>query len=642
MSAGEKSGSWLGPVDRYLLAEGTHLSAYAKLGAHPMTRAGVTGVGFAVWAPNARAVSVVGSFNDWDGRRHAMSFLPDCGVWELFLPGLAPGQPYKFELHGPDGARLPLKSDPFGTEAELRPANASVITAPSVHGWADGDWLRRRRAVNAPDAPISIYEVHLGSWRRVAAEGGRFPSYRELADTLVPYVADLGFTHLELMPIAEHPFDGSWGYQPIGLCAPTRRFGSPDDFRYFVEACHGAGLALWLDWVPSHFPADAHGLADFDGTHLYEHADRRQGYQPDWNTLVFNFGRKEVGNYLVNCALSWLKEYHVDGLRFDAVASMLYLDYSRRPGEWIPNRFGGRENLEAIAFLRRVNDVIAAAAPGAATAAEESTAWPMVSRPTHLGGLGFGYKWNMGWMHDTLGYLALDPIHRQFHHQALTFGLEYAFSENFILPLSHDEVVYGKRSLLGKMPGDRWQRFANLRAYFGFMWGHPGKKLLFMGGEFAQTGEWNFEGELTWSELAEPEHRGVQSLVRDLNRLYRQERSLHVLDGSPDGFQWVDATDPHQSVLSFLRKGITPAERTLIVANFTPVPRLAYRVGVPCAGDWIERINTDAREYGGGGLGNAGRAQSEAVPWHGFPCSLALTLPPLATLMLTPSDLSAG
>jgi 1,4-alpha-glucan branching enzyme len=642
MSAGEKSGSWLGPIDRYLLAEGTHLAAYAKLGAHPMTRDGVTGVGFAVWAPNARAVSVVGPFNDWDGRRHAMSFLPDCGVWELFLPGVAPGQPYKFELHGPDGVRLPLKSDPFATEAELRPANASVISAPSVHGWADADWLQRRRAVNAPDAPISIYEVHLGSWRRISADGGRFPTYRELAETLVPYVADLGFTHLELMPIAEHPFDGSWGYQPIGLCAPTRRFGSPDDFRYFVEACHGAGLALWLDWVPSHFPADAHGLADFDGTHLYEHADRRQGYQPDWNTLVFNFGRKEVGNYLVNCALSWLKEYHVDGLRFDAVAAMLYLDYSRRPGEWIPNRFGGRENLEAIAFLRRVNDVIAAAVPGAATAAEESTAWPMVSRPTHLGGLGFGYKWNMGWMHDTLGYLALDPIHRQFDHQALTFGLEYAFSENFILPLSHDEVVYGKRSLLGKMPGDRWQRFANLRAYFGFMWGHPGKKLLFMGGEFAQTSEWNFDGELAWSELAEPDHRGVQSLVRDLNRLYRQERSLHALDGSPDGFQWVDATDPQQSVLSFLRKGADPVERTLIVANFTPVPRLGYRVGVPCAGDWIERINTDAQEYGGSGLGNAGRVRAEDVPWHGFPCSLALTLPPLATVMLTPTPGPAG
>ncbi|HZZ59315.1 MAG TPA: 1,4-alpha-glucan branching protein GlgB [Opitutaceae bacterium] len=624
-------GPVLGEMDRYLLAEGTHLEAYDRLGAQPTTLDGVPGIGFAVWAPNARSVSVVGDFNGWDGRRHPMRVHPSCGVWDLFIPHLEPGRPYKFELHGPDGGVLPLKADPYAAQSEHPPATASIISAPSRHDWRDREWMERRAEVNSLHAPISIYEAHLGSWRRKPEDGNRYLTYRELAAQLVPYVADLGFTHLEVLPVTEFPFDGSWGYQTIGMFAPTSRFGTPDDFRYFVDACHAAGIALWVDWVGSHFPTDAHGLAYFDGTHLYEHADPRQGFQRDWNTLVYNFGRREVANFLANSALCWLKRYHVDGLRFDAVASMLYLDYSRREGEWIPNAFGGRENLEAIALLRRLNELAFSLAPGATTAAEESTAWPSVSRPTYLGGLGFGFKWNMGWMHDTLRYMALDPVHRQYHHHDLTFGLLYAFSENFILPLSHDEVVHGKGSLIAKMPGDGWQKFANLRAYYGFMWAHPGKKLLFMGGEFAQGREWSYNESLDWHLLDIDWHRGVQSLVRDLNHLYRELPSLHRFDCSGEGFEWIDATDTLQSVLSFIRKGAPGESTVLAVCNFTPVPRPNHRIGVPAGGWWTERINTDAADYGGGGMGNGGGVMAEAIPAHGRSFSVNLTLPPLST-----------
>jgi 1,4-alpha-glucan branching enzyme len=624
----------IGETDRYLLAEGTHLAAYTKLGAHSLTLGGASGVGFAVWAPNASSVSVVGSFNAWDGRAHPMRFHPGCGVWELFVPGAAPGDLYKFELHSADGALLPLKADPYAQQAEHPPATASVVSEPSRHVWRDEGWMERRQSANGREAPISVYEVHLGSWRRNPGEGNRYLTYRELAAQLVPYVADLGFTHIEVLPVTEYPFDGSWGYQATGLFAPTSRFGSPDDFRFFVDACHAAGIGLYVDWVGSHFPTDAHGLAAFDGTHLYEHADPRQGFHRDWNTLIYNFGRREVANFLLNSALFWLREFHVDGLRFDAVASMLYLDYSRKPGEWIPNAFGGRENIEAVDLLRRINTLAFAEAPGSTTVAEESTSWPMVSRPTYVGGLGFGYKWNMGWMHDTLQYMAQDPIYRQFHHHELTFGLVYAFAENFVLPLSHDEVVHGKKSLLGKMPGDAWQQFANLRAYFGFMWAHPGKKLLFMGGEFAQGREWNYDQSLDWHQTEDPRHRGVQLLIRDLNRLYRAEPALHRLDCDAAGFEWVSGADPSQSVVSFLRKSGT-GQCALVVCNFTPVVRRAYRLGVPAAGWWAERLNTDASEYGGSGVGNSGGLSAEPVPAHGRGHSLAMSLPPLGTLIFT-------
>jgi 1,4-alpha-glucan branching enzyme len=493
--------------------------------------------------------------------------------------------------------------------------------------------MERRWQNNDRHAPISIYEVHLGSWRRKPEEGDRFLTYRELADTLVPYARDMGFTHIEVLPITEFPFDGSWGYQPIGLFAPTTRFGTPDDFRAFVDSCHAAGLGLWLDWVPGHFPTDAHGLAQFDGTALYEHADPRQGFHRDWNTLIYNYGRREVANFLLSSARCWVDDFHADGLRVDAVASMLYLDYSRQPGEWVPNRFGGRENLEAIEFLKRMNDLVFGLETGATTAAEESTAWPMVSRPVYLGGLGFGYKWNMGWMHDTLRYMSKDPIHRRYHHNDLTFGLLYGFHENFILPLSHDEVVHGKGSLLGRMPGDRWQRFANLRAYFGFMWTHPGKKLLFMGGEFGQPGEWNHDHSLDWHLLADPMHRGVQMVVRDLNRLYREQSSLHELDTEPEGFAWIDANSADDSTLSYLRRSRDPHALAVVVCNFTPVVRHDYRIGVPRPGRYVERLNTDALEYGGSGVGNAGEVRADPRPWHGHAHSLCLTLPPLATLV---------
>ncbi|HEX3952496.1 MAG TPA: 1,4-alpha-glucan branching protein GlgB [Stellaceae bacterium] len=625
----------LGELDVHLLVEGNHLASYQKLGAHPVVHDGVEGIAFAVWAPNAQRVSVVGDFNSWDGRRMPMRRRHAGGLWELFIPGLRPRHLYKYELVAADGVVLPLKADPVAQQAEPPPGTASVVAAPSRHVWQDGAWMGERWRRNERDAPISIYEVHLGSWRRNLAQGGRYLSYRELAEQLVPYVADLGFTHIEVLPITEYPFDGSWGYQPISLFAPTVRYGQPDDFRVFVDACHRAGLGLWLDWVPGHFPTDAHGLGRFDGTALYEHADPRQGMHRDWNTLIYNYGRREVANFLLSSALYWMREYHIDGLRVDAVASMLYLDYSRNAGEWVPNMYGGRENLDAIAFLKRMNELVFGESTGATTAAEESTAWPMVSRPIYVGGLGFGFKWNMGWMHDTLNYMSMDPIHRKYHHNNLTFGLLYAYHENFILPLSHDEVVHGKGSLIGKMPGDRWQKFANLRAYFAFMWTHPGKKLLFMGGEFAQEREWNHDIGLDWHLLGDKLHAGVHNLMRDLNWLYREMPALHRLDCDPEGFSWIDAANGAESVLSYVRRGRDPHELAVIVCNFTPVPRYDYRIGVPRPGRYAERINTDAQIYGGSGVGNAGEVHAEAFPMHGHANSLRLQLPPLGVLILT-------
>jgi 1,4-alpha-glucan branching enzyme len=625
----------LGELDIHLLSEGNHLHAYEKLGAHSIELEGVSGVSFAVWAPNARRVSVVGDFNGWDGRLYPMRKHPSCGVWEIFIPGLAPGHSYKYEILGAQGHLVPLKADPYARQAEHPPKTASIIPCPQRHQWRDQPWMEERWKHNDREGPIAIYEVHLGSWRRNLAENGRYLTYKELAQQLVPYVREMGFTHIEVLPITEYPFDGSWGYQPIGLFAPTSRYGTPDDFRDFVDACHEAGISIWLDWVPGHFPSDPHGLAWFDGTALYEHADPRQGFHRDWNTLIYNYGRREVQNFLYASALYWVKHFHLDGIRVDAVASMLYLDYSRNPGEWIPNQYGGRENLEAIAFLRRMNELVFGDASGATTAAEESTAWPMVSRPVYVGGLGFGYKWNMGWMHDTLQYISKESIHRKYHHNDLTFGLLYAFQENFILPLSHDEVVHGKRSIFGRMPGDRWQRFANIRAYYGFMWTHPGKKLLFMGSEFAQEREWNHDIGLDWHLLDDPMHRGVQLLVRDLNRLYREKPALHQLDTEPEGFAWVDASNWEASIIAYLREGREPDQLALIVCNFTPVPREEYRIGVPRPGRWRERINTDAVDYGGSGVGNAGEVHADDVPMHGHAHSLNLRLPPLATMVFT-------
>ena len=624
----------LGELDVHLLVEGNHLASYQKLGAHAVLHDGVEGIAFAVWAPNAQRVSVVGDFNAWDGRRMPMRKRHAGGFWEIFVPGLRPGHLYKYELLGAHGELLPLKADPHAERAERPPGTASAVAGTSRHVWQDGGWMSERSRHNDREAPIAIYEAHLGSWRRPSGHGS-YLSYRELAEQLVPYVADLGFTHIEVMPLTEYPFDGSWGYQPISLFAPTSRHGGPDDCRAFIDACHRAGLGLWLDWVPGHFPSDAHGLGRFDGTALYEHADPRQGLHRDWNTLIYNYGRREVANFLLSSALYWMREYHIDGLRVDAVASMLYLDYSRNEGEWIPNLFGGRENLDAIAFLRRMNELVFGEASGATTAAEESTAWPMVSRPVYVGGLGFGFKWNMGWMHDTLRYMSKDPIHRKYHHNDMTFGLLYAFHENFILPLSHDEVVHGKGSLLGRMPGDRWQRFANLRAYFAFMWTHPGKKLLFMGGEFGQEYEWNHDTSLDWQALGDPFHAGVQALVRDLNRLYRATPALYRLDCEPAGFAWIDAANGAESVLSYIRRGREPDELAIVVCNFTPVPRQGYRIGVPRPGYYRERINTDAEIYRGSGVGNAGGVDAEAHPMHGHAYSLRLHLPPLGVLIFT-------
>jgi len=624
--------SCLGDIDVYLIGEGTHRRIYEKLGAQPQTLEDVDGVSFAVWAPNARRVSVVGQFNGWDGRCHAMRRRIEAGLWEIFIPHLTSGEVYKFEIVGPQGNLLPLKSDPYAFRHELPPATASQVHGLPAYSWSDSDWVARRSSGDRGTEPISIYEVHLGSWRR--GPDGSFISYRQLAHELVDYVRDLGFTHIELLPISEHPFSGSWGYQPIGLYAPTSRHGTPEDFCYFVDCCHRAGIGVLLDWVPAHFPSDAHGLAQFDGTALYEHEDPRLGFHKDWNTLIYNLGRREVANFLYANALFWFDRYHVDGLRVDAVASMLYLDYSRQPGEWIPNVHGGRENLEAIDFLRSVNTRIYEGNSGAMTIAEESTAWPLVSRPVDTGGLGFGFKWNMGWMHDTLRYMAQEPIHRRHHHSDLTFGLLYAFQENFVLPLSHDEVVHGKRSLLEKMPGDRWQKFANLRAYLGFMWAHPGKKLLFMGGEFGQVREWNHDHSLDWHLLTEVEHRGVQSLVRDLNRLYRSTTALHQLDCDADGFEWVVSDDVDQSVLAFLRKARDGSAPVLVVSNFTPVPRHNYRIGVDTVGIWREILNTDSILYTGSNILNGNSAVARPVGSHGRHASLELNLPPLATIML--------
>jgi 1,4-alpha-glucan branching enzyme len=623
--------------DLHLLAEGRHHNADERLGAHRRTLEGVTGVVFVVWAPNALRVSVVGDFNSWDGRIHVMRMHPGSGVWEIFLPGVEDGARYKYEILSATG--LTLKADPYAFAFEPdRPRTASVVWSLDRHRWDDAAWTRERARRNALDAPVAIYEVHLGSWRRVPEEDNRPLTYRELAVQLPAYVADMGYTHVELLPVSEHPFYGSWGYQPIGYFAPTRRYGTPTDFMALVDALHARGIGVILDWVPAHFPRDGHGLSFFDGTHLYEHADPRLREHPDWGTLIFNYGRNEVANFLLTNALFWLRRYHVDGLRVDAVASMLYLDYSRKPGQSLPNRYGGNENLEAVEFLKRFNATVYAEEPDAMTVAEESTSWPMVSRPTYLGGLGFGFKWNLGWMHDVLGYFARDPVHRRFHQSHLTFGLVYAWNENFVLPLSHDEVVHGKRSLHGKMPGDDWQKFANLRALYAFMYGHPGKKLLFMGGEFGQTREWNHDASLDWHLLREgPYHAGLQQLVRDLNRVYRAEPSLHQRDFEPAGFEWIDLTDADQSVLSFLRRARDPEDITIVVCNFTPVPRYGYRIGVPRAGFYRELINTDAREYGGSGVGNFGGVQADLPAWHGRAASLQIDLPPLSVLLLKPA-----
>jgi 1,4-alpha-glucan branching enzyme len=620
----------LSDFDLYLLGEGTHLRSYEKLGAHPMVLEGVQGVAFVVFAPNAKRVSVVGDFNAWDGRRHAMR-VRGSGYWEIFIPDASAGQNYKYEILGPEGELVPLKSDPYAFAAELRPSTASRIVdssrlLPSATAARD---------INSRAAPISIYEVHLGSWRRRPEQGDRWLTYRELAEELPAYTKDMGFTHVEFLPVSEHPFDGSWGYQPTGLYAPTSRFGPPEDFLALVDACHRAELGVILDWVPGHFPDDPHALSLFDGTALYEHANPLQGRHLDWGTLIYNFGRREVSNFLISNALFWLDRYGVDGLRVDAVASMLYLDYSRPSGGWIPNRHGGRENLEAIEFLRRANIEVFGHNPGATTIAEESTAWPMVSRPVEGGGLGFGYKWNMGWMHDTLNYISKEPIHRKHHHGDVVFGLHYAFSENFVLPLSHDEVVHGKRSILGRMPGDRWQRFANLRAYYTFMFGHPGKKLLFMGCEFGQEQEWNHDRSIDWHLLGIAEHAGVQQLVRDLNRLYRDTPALHELDCEAEGFQWLVADDTDQSVFAWLRKGKDSAARCLVAVNFTPEIRRDYRIAVPRAGAWREVFNSDSAVYGGTNVGNSGLVQA-APTEHGG--EVSLTLPPLAGVILVPES----
>jgi 1,4-alpha-glucan branching enzyme len=618
----------LSDFDLYLFGEGNHFRLYDKLGAHPMSLDDVEGVGFAVLAPNAQRVSVVGDFNFWDGRRHAMRVRGQ-GYWEIFVPGARAGDKYKYEILSRQGRLMPLKSDPVGFGAEIRPSTASIVIAPE----AAPPIAPLAREVNALSEPMSIYEVHLGSWRRNPAEGNRWLTYRELARELPAYVAELGFTHVELLPVMEHPFDGSWGYQPTGLYAPTSRFGTPADFAALIDALHRAGIAVLLDWVPGHFPDDPHGLAHFDGTALYEHANPMQGRHQDWNTLIYNYGRVEIANFLLANALFWLDRYSIDGLRVDAVASMLYLDYSRPEGGWVPNKFGGRENIEAIEFLRRANTEVFGRFPRATTAAEESTAWPMVSRPTDWGGLGFGYKWNMGWMHDTLNYISKEPIHRKHHHGDILFGLHYAFSENFILPLSHDEVVHGKRSILGRMPGDDWQRFANLRAYYGFMFGHPGKKLLFMGCEFGQAHEWQHDFSLDWHLLDQKSHAGVQKLVGDLNRLYRSIPALHQLDCDSAGFEWLIPDDQDNSVFVWLRKGQDPHDRCVVAVNFTPVVRRDYRVRVPIAGRWREVLNTDAACYGGSDVGNAGAV--EAVVTGGSP-ELKLVLPPLAAVFFVP------
>jgi len=621
--------------DRHLFNEGTHLSIYAKLGARPVVHNGQSGTYFAVWAPNARSVSVIGDFNDWDKEQSPLYQTGNSGIWEGFLPGVKKGNLYKYHIISQYHRYKVEKTDPVSFYNEMPPRTASVVW-DLAYAWQDREWLQDRRQHNNLDKPVSIYEVHAGSWRRKPEEGNRFLTYREMAPLLASYVKELGFTHVEFLPLTEHPLYSSWGYQTTGYFAPTSRYGSPQDFMYLIDYLHQKGIGVFLDWVPSHFPADEHGLGFFDGTHLYEHADSRKGYHPDWGSLIFNYGRHEVQSFLLSSAMFWLDKYHIDGLRVDAVASMLYLDYSRQPGEWLPNKYGGRENLEAIAFLRRFNEEVYKNFPGTQTIAEESTAWPMVSRPTYVGGLGFGLKWNMGWMHDSLAYSAKDPIHRKYHHDCLTFSLIYAFNENFVLPLSHDEVVHCKSSLLGKMPGDNWQKFANLRALYGYMWGHPGKKLLFMGGEFGQWAEWQWDASLDWHVTQYEHHKGIQRFVSDLNRLLASEPALHEIDFDWSGFEWIDFNDADNSVISFLRKGRDPNERLVFVCNFTPVPRHNYRIGVPAAGYYRELLNSDSSIYWGSNMGNLGGVYTEAISYHNRPYSLNLTLPPLSVLVLKP------
>ena len=624
-------GPVLGEIDEYLLGEGTHQRIWQVLGAHLKLHEGVEGTAFAVWAPNAARVSVVGDFNIWDGRRHPMRRRGATGVWETFIPGLGEGATYKYEIRGPYDAVLPLKADPVGFGSEHAPANASVVRGLGAAAWQDSAWMNSRAGQQNIDAPISVYEVQLGSWKR--APGDRMLSYLELAEQLVDYVAAMGFTHIELMPVSEFPFDGSWGYQPVGLFAPTIRHGTPPEFRAFIDAAHQKGIGVLLDWVPGHFPTDAHGLGRFDGTSLYEHQDPREGFHQDWNTLIYNYGRTEVSNFLTSNALYWLEEYHLDGLRVDAVASMLYRDYSRTEGQWLPNRDGGRENYEAIALLQRMNITAYGEVPGVMTVAEESTAFSGVSRPVNHGGLGFGFKWNMGWMNDTLSYMQKDPLYRKFHHHQMTFGLHYAWSENYILPISHDEVVHGKGSMLSKMPGTAWEKFANLRAYYGFMWGHPGKKLLFMGQEFAQGAEWNHKHSLDWHQLDLAEHRGVQSFVRDLNRVYRDNRALHVNDARPEGFVWLESNDAAASVYAWVRRGGAKDPDVVVAVNLTPVER-QYRIGLPAKGHWSEILNSDAAVYGGGGRGNLGGVTADGAAWHGQAQSALVVLPPLSAVYL--------
>jgi 1,4-alpha-glucan branching enzyme len=623
-------GPIMGEVDLHLFAEGQHWQIYEKFGAHLRTIGGDAGVYFAVWAPNAQRVSVVGDFNGWDGRVNPMRKLAGSGVWELFLPEVKEGTHYKFEIRALSGALL-LKSDPFAFFNQHGKSTSSLTYNLERYQWNDAEWMALRRQKDWTKSPVSIYEVHLGSWRRLADEGNRQLSYLELAETLLPYVLDMGYTHIELMPIAEHPFEGSWGYQVTNYYAPTSRFGTPDELRHFIDKCHQAGIAVIVDWVPGHFPKDAHALAEFDGTDLYEHMDPRQGEHQDWGTLIFNFGRNEVRNFLIGNALFWLDKYHIDGLRVDAVASMLYLDYSRQPGQWIPNVHGGRENLDAIKFLKQFNEICYEKFPGIVTIAEESTAWPGVSRPTYLGGLGFGFKWNMGWMHDFLHYMSLDPIYRRFHHGNITFSLLYAFQEHFILVLSHDEVVHGKRSLLMKMPGDEWQKFANLRMFYAWMYGHPGKKLVFMGNEFGQVREWNHDESLDWQLLKEPRHDGLRRLVQHLNYAYKNEPALWQQDDSYEGFEWIDFHDADNSVVSFLRRS-REGETIVFVVNATPRVLHDYRLGVPESGFYREIINTDAETYGGSNVGNYGGVQSENTPWMAREHSVMIHLPPLATV----------
>jgi 1,4-alpha-glucan branching enzyme len=620
----------LSDFDLHLFGEGRHWHAYRMLGAHKHEADGVNGVRFAVWAPSADRVSVVGDFNNWDGRCHPMRIRGGGGVWEIFIPGLGVGQPYKYEIRTRQNGRVLLKTDPYGQHFELRPATASRIPEQQPYPWQDGGWMEQRRDFDWLREPLSIYEVHLGSWRR--DESGNFLNYRELASALVEHLEQTGFTHIELLPVTEHPLDASWGYQTTGYFAPTSRFGAPDDFRYFVDYCHRHNIGVLLDWAPAHFPKDAHGLAEFDGTAVYEHHDPRRGEHHDWGTLIYNYGRNEVKNFLISSAVYWLEEFHIDGLRVDAVASMLYHDYSRQAGEWLPNIYGGRENLEAVAFVRELNTITHAEYPGTMMIAEESTAWPGVSRPVDSGGLGFSMKWNMGWMHDSIRYMQHEPVHRKYHHNDLTFGLLYAFTENFVLPFSHDEVVHGKQSMLYKQVGDDWQRFANLRLLYTYMFTFPGKKLMFMGGEIAQGREWNFANSIEWYLLEHEHHRGMQTLVGDLNRLYRNNSELHRFDFSPEGFEWIDCNASDVSVLSYLRRD---ADNIMVVVlNFTPVPRHNYCVGVPCAGSYLELLNSDSGYYSGSDLGNSGRIMTQAVECDGRPHSLSLTLPPLGGIIL--------